>query len=177
MNLISAAPAWLVLLLAVLLVAAAVEDMVRLRISNIIVVGVLMAAGIAIASAGFPAAVWQNGLVFVGVLVIGTLAFRAGWLGGGDVKLLAALSLWVSLSGAVWVLAAVFLVGGVIAMLYFIFRPFRGRARGSSDKPITSRIPYGLAIAGGASIVFATQMGAFGPKHEEPSPFVIRAVQ
>ena len=79
MNLITYAPLWLAALTAIALLAGAAEDMIRLRISNITVLIVLATAIAAMAFAGFPAALWQNALVFLGILVLGTLAFSSCW--------------------------------------------------------------------------------------------------
>jgi prepilin peptidase CpaA len=173
-NLIAGAPLWLVTLLAVCLVAAAAEDAVRLRISNLTCLAVLIGALVAMAIAGFPIELWQNGVVFALMLAAGTLAFAGRMLGGGDVKLLAALGLWMTFSGAVWLLAAVFMAGGVLAIAFIMTRPLRRPAGGPRQKSASGRIPYGLAIVAGASVVFAMQMGVLAPKPEQPHPFAIR---
>ena len=152
MNLITYAPLWLAALTAIALLAGAAEDMIRLRISNITVLIVLATAIAAMAFAGFPGALWQTALVFLGILVLGTLAFSRELLGGGDVKLLAATGLWVGFDAAPWLLAAIFLAGGVVAVGYIIVRKMRGRSRREA-----SRIPYGVAIAAGAIFVLGTQ--------------------
>ena len=100
MNLAAEAPQWLALIVAVLLLAAAVEDAVRLRISNLIVLLVIVAAVVAAGIAGPELALWKNLVVFLGLLAIGTPMFAAGKLGGGDVKLLAAVGLWFDFTGA-----------------------------------------------------------------------------
>ena len=100
MNLIAFAPTWLAALLAAALVAAAVEDMVRLRISNITVLVVLAGAIAAMAFEGFRGPLWQNAVVFAAVLAVGTLMFARNLLGGGDVKLFAATALWVNFTAA-----------------------------------------------------------------------------
>lgn len=173
MNLVQTAPTWLLIILGLLLVAAAVEDSVRLRISNLTCFGVLAAALAAMAFAGFDLSLWQNAVNLVVVLVLGTLLFGAGKIGGGDVKLLAALGLWVNLSGGIWLLAAVFLAGGLFALLFIIFRMFKGRKTGRSNRG--AAIPYGLAIVAGALFVFGTQLGLLGSaKPQKADPFKVR---
>ena len=86
---------WLLALLAAALAAAAIEDAIRLRISNATCLVVLVAAIVAMALHGFPLALWQNLVVFLVLLVLGTLVFATGKVGGGDVELLACLGLWV----------------------------------------------------------------------------------
>ena len=85
MNLTAEAPQWLALILAILLIAAAVEDAVRLRISNLTVGLVLGAAIGAAITVGFDLRLWQNLVVFLVLLAVGTPMFAAGRLGGGDV--------------------------------------------------------------------------------------------
>lgn len=174
MNLIVGAPWWLIALLALVLFAAAIEDAVRLRISNVTCILVIIVALLAMAIQGFPAALWQNALVFLLMLVVGTAAFAASLLGGGDVKLFAALGLWMKFAGAVWLISAVFLAGGVLALCFILTRPFRRRGRPAHGKSGSARIPYGLAIAAGAFLVFGAQLGVLETKAEKANPLEFR---
>jgi prepilin peptidase CpaA len=146
LNLIAGAPVWLAILLACAMAAAAVEDAARFRISNLIAAAVLIGALVAAAIAGPSLGLWQNIAVFLILLLLGTGAFAAGWLGGGDVKLFAAAGLWFDLRVALAFVVLVFLAGGLVAIAYLIARPFRGEA---ADKK-SRRVPYGVAIAVGA---------------------------
>jgi prepilin peptidase CpaA len=160
MNLISYAPQWLAALLAIALLAGALEDAIRLRISNVTCLAVIAGAVFVMARQGFPLALWQNASVFFAILVLGTLAFSRNLLGGGDVKLLAATGLWVGFATAPWLLAAIFLAGGAVAILYLAVRLFRG-VRPKEGKG--GYVPYGVAIAAGALFVLGTQY-AKGPQ-------------
>ena len=170
MNLIPYAPTWLIILLLVALAAAAVEDFIRLKISNITCAVVLITALVAMGFAGFPIALWQNAVVFLVLLGAGTLLFASGKMGGGDVKLLACLGLWVNIAVGVWLLATTLLAGGVLAVIYIIAWRLRGVGRKASKG-----IPYGLAIVAGASLIFAGQLGLMKPKPEQPNPFAMPA--
>ena len=175
MNLVASAPVWLIALLAASLAAAAIEDAIRLRISNATCLVVLVAAIVAMALQGFPFALWQNVVVFLALLVLGTLVFATGKVGGGDVKLLACLGLWVNLSAAPWLVAIDFLAGGLIALVYLAVGVLRrSRRRGDGKRIGQTQIPYGLAIVAGAALVFAGQLGVMAPKHERPLPFAHR---
>ena len=160
MSLTAEAPQWLALLLAFLLVAAAVEDAVRLRIANVTVALVLISAITAAIVAGPELRLWQNLVVFLALLAVGTPMFAAGKLGGGDVKLLASVGLWFDFGGAVWLLVAVALTGGVLALLVLVIRSFNWsdeiRRRVVLLRP-GGGIPYGVAIAAGALIAMAFQ--------------------
>lgn len=153
MNLTGSAAPWLAGVFAALLILAAIEDVWRLRISNLVSAAIIVAAFVAIALAGPVAQLWQNVAVFAGLLAAGTMAFAAGKLGGGDVKLLAASGLWFDLSGAWRMLVAVAILGGVLAIIILALRmaPWSvgARARVATLRP-KGGIPYGVAIAAGA---------------------------
>jgi prepilin peptidase CpaA len=167
LNLVVAAPLWLVAVLGCAMLAAAVEDAARYRISNITSLVVLGGAICAAIIEGPSSALWQNGVVFLVILVLGTAAFAAGLLGGGDVKLFAATALWFDLSSAVWFVAFVFIAGGVVAVLYLATRPLRNRG----GKRKNTRVPYGVAIALGALAMMLVDRGAF-PHHQRQLPGV-----
>lgn len=160
MNLAAEAPQWLALIVAVLLLAAAIEDAVRLRISNLIVLLVLVAAVVAVVIAGPELELWKNLVVFLGLLAIGTPMFAAGKLGGGDVKLLAAVGLWFDFAGALWMILAVVLAGGLLALVVLMLRAV-GWSEEIRRRVVLLRprggIPYGVAIAAGALIAMALQ--------------------
>lgn len=156
MNLAANAPLWLVILLAAILVAAAAEDAARLRISNLTCLAVLSTALLAMLTHGFDMSLWQNWAGFAIILALGTAAFAGGLLGGGDVKLLAALALWFDLFGTAWLIGATFVAGGLVAAFFILSRTVRKK---KSANWKSSQIPYGLAIAAGALFVLGTQAG------------------
>ena len=160
MNLAAEAPQWLALLLSLLLIAAAAEDAVRLRISNFTVLLVIVGAIAAAVAVGPEIGLWQNLAVFAGVLAVGTPLFAAGKLGGGDVKLFAAAGLWFDLLGAAGLLLAVALSGGVLALLILLARTLKW-SEAARRRVVVLRpgggIPYGVAIAAGALIAMALQ--------------------
>lgn len=156
MNLPVLAPEWLYLLLLACLAAAAGEDAVRLRISNVTSGAIALLAVASVAIGGPDWDLWQNLVIFSAILALGTAAFAKGLLGGGDVKLLAALGLWTPLKLALPLLTAIFLAGGAIALLAMLY--WQLRKPGSSSTK-TRRIPYGLAIAIGTAIVFQRVRG------------------
>jgi len=162
MNLIVLSPVWLVWIFAALLTAAAIEDAVRLRISNVLVFGVLAAALVAMVMAGLDLALWQNFAILAGLLIIGTPLFAAGKMGGGDVKLLAATGLWFDLRGAFLMLVSVLLAGGLLAFIILIARLFGWSDAARQRILLLKRgggIPYGVAISAGALIAAALLRG------------------
>jgi prepilin peptidase CpaA len=166
LNLVTLAPAWLLILFACALLAAAIEDAMRLRISNLTCLAVLAGAIVAAVVAGPTWGLWQNGAVFAILLMLGTVAFSAGWLGGGDVKLFAATGLWFDLGSALPLVALVFLSGGLVAICYVLSRPLRLRRTGQSK---WGQVPYGIAIAVGALAMLGLDARALG-HHGRPLP-------
>jgi len=152
-NLPLLAPQWAFWALIVLLVLAALQDAVMLKISNYIVGAVLLLGLVAAAVAGPQLELWENGLVFVLALAIGTFLFGRGMLGGGDVKLFAATVLWFDLGGALRFMFLTAISGGLLAVLIIVLRVLpwpdavRRRVRVLQAK---AGIPYGIAIAAGA---------------------------
>ena len=168
MNVVLGAPGWLIAILFLVLAAAAVEDAWRLRISNFTCLAVLILAVVAAALHGFSLGMWQNIAVLAALLALGTLAFSAGALGGGDVKLLAALGLWTDIRGAIWLIATVFIAGGLLALLFIAGRKILQRP-GNRDRR-KNRIPYGIAIAAGALISFTAGRVEQGRLHQPHLP-------
>ena len=155
MNLLATAPDILLWLLIAALAAAAIQDAVQLRISNLITLAVLILAVVAAVMTGVETAIWENLLVFALVLAIGTILFSRGILGGGDVKLLAAVGLWTDLFGAAQLIASIFIFGGLLALLIIFGRaavPDSVTSRIAVLKP-KAGIPYGIAIALGTAFI------------------------
>jgi len=166
LNLVTAAPLWLLIVLGCAMIAAAIQDAARFRISNLTVLAVLLGAIVAALIKGPTWELWQNLAVFAVVFALGTVAFSANWLGGGDVKLFAAAALWFNLSSALTFIVLVLLSGGVVAIGYLLARPFRREPAGGR---MARRIPYGIAIAVGALAMILLNPGTFG-RNERPSP-------
>jgi prepilin peptidase CpaA len=77
--------------------------------------------------------------------------FALGAIGGGDVKLLVALALWLSPWTLLHLLVWMGFAGGVLS----IFMVGLHRLRGRSD---TIEVPYGIAISVPATIIIANQI-------------------
>jgi prepilin peptidase CpaA len=172
MNLIVGAPSWLIAILFIALAGAAIEDAVRLRISNLTCGAVFLSALLAMALHGFTLGMCQNVVICLAILAIGMPAFAAGWFGGGDIKLLAAIGLWLDFSAVVGMLVAVLMAGGVLALVYLAARRVtRPNPQSPNDY---AKVPYGLAIVFGALLIFGIQLT------DRPSnPFIehMRALQ
>lgn len=160
MNLLRDAPVWAQLLLTAILVGAAIHDCLQRRISNWLCLAVALAAVIAAIAAGPTSSLWQNGVIGALLLGIGLPLFAAGWLGGGDVKLLTALGLWTNFAVVLPLLACVLLAGGVVALLSIMVRGGRAARRSKG-------VPYGVAIAIGTAIMLLRPT-MFEPPRPDP---------
>ncbi|WP_334182640.1 A24 family peptidase [Novosphingobium sp.] len=112
----------LLLALAIALLVAAFTDLKRREIDNTLNLGIALAAPLWWLSLGFgwSDVAWQLGLALL-TFVIACVLFALRQMGGGDVKLLAALALWFAPGsfGQVIVLMAMIGGGASIAMAAF----------------------------------------------------------
>ena len=156
MTLLASAPGWLAALLFLLLLLAAAEDLWRLQIDDWLSGAIAACAFLALAIDGPAAGIWQNLLLFILVLGLGTLFFVRDWMGGGDVKLLAASALWFDLGRGWKMLVAVAIAGGLEALLIMLLRlipwPQSWRANLAVLRP-GEAMPYGAAIAAGVTFI------------------------
>lgn len=145
-------------LLAIILVVAAIIDVRTFTISNGLNSTVALLAPVYWWSIGLP--LWPEAAiqVVVAIAVFGALAlaFYIGMMGGGDVKLAAALALWFSPVTTLKFLVIMSLAGGVLTLLVLVIHKKRGNPaldeEGNSERP---EVPYGVAIAFGALWILA----------------------
>ena len=146
----------LLIALAIILIVAAIIDIRTFTISNRLNATVALLAPVYWWSIALP--FWPDiGLqVGVALLVFGLLAitFYMGMMGGGDVKLAAALALWFSPMSTVKFLVIMSLAGGILTVIVMILDRFQKRLEGDQD-PSKPEVPYGVAIAVGGLWVIA----------------------
>jgi prepilin peptidase CpaA len=147
----------LLVALAIALVFAAFTDVRRRQIDNWLNAAIALVAPLFWWASGldlWPGVGWQ--LIFcaiVSAILIGIayIGYRINVLilGGGDIKLLAALSLWFTPLSYIQMLLVMSLFGGALAVAFVLRRVIL--------KPKTpGRLPYGVAIAFGSLWVLAT---------------------
>lgn len=94
------------------------------------------------------------------VLALGVLLFIPGWFGGGDAKLMAAIALWIGPESLFPFIFYVALAGGMIATAFAsarsvpLPRVFLGEAWALRLHRRDAGIPYGIALAAGALLVY-----------------------
>lgn len=140
---------------------AAYSDLTSYQIPNWISL-VIVADFVVTAAFGAPeftTIAWNLG-VGAAMLVAAFALFAAGVFGGGDAKLFAASSVWFGLAGLLKFVVFVALVGGLLALAILCLRrlaPPASWAEKSWLKKLHSRdqgVPYGIAIAVAASLMF-----------------------
>ena len=138
--------------LAIALMFAAFTDMRRRQIDNWLNAGIALAAPLFWWTSGlslWPDVAMQFGVAAAAFAVLAGL-FALKMMGGGDVKLLTALALWIEPTWFLKLLIVMALAGGVLTIvmgMWHIMRRQRDRIA----------IPYGVAIAIGGLWVLGTQ--------------------
>lgn len=145
-----------------LVIIAGVHDLVTMKIPNWISV-VLVVSFFPIAlmvGLPFKDILLSMGLA-TGVLVFGFVMFALRVLGGGDAKILAAASLWVGVSSVLYFFLYVALAGGALSIVLITSRQWYPYLPVGKIPNWVSRlmepkgdIPYGVAIAVAAALVF-----------------------
>ena len=146
-----------------LMATAAFEDLRRLIIPNGLILGLcaLWPIHIATAPALTLAAAGTATLCAAAVFIVGALLFSRGLIGGGDVKLLAAATLWAGPAATVSLLVLTSLLGGLLCLLLLTpigaliaaVRPIVSESADPARGANPVLVPYGVAIAAAALIV------------------------
>jgi prepilin peptidase CpaA len=131
----------LLALLAIALIYACIDDWRRRIIENWLTAGIALAA---------PILWWANGFTLGGIgiqiamaiilFLVFLIFFMLGMMGGGDVKLIAALALWFPLVPMMNMLVVMAILGGVLTLGMMIRHKLR-----KDETPL--EVPYGIAIA------------------------------
>ena len=145
-------------LFAICQIIAAVNDALTMKIPNWISL-TLLAGFICITPFAWVdiATFGEHILIGLGVFAVAFAMFAAGWLGGGDAKLLAATAFWWQIPDLFPYLLVTTIAGGALALFLIIGRRF------IPVKLLTSpwlhrlfkdetKMPYGIALAIGALV-------------------------
>jgi len=155
----------------VIYAAVAAQDLWQRQVSNLLCAGIAVLGIVRwVALMQIAPAAWAAAAALA-LFCIGILFYSRGWLGAGDVKLIAATALLVGgidLGGAD-IMAFLFLMsalGSVLALgliVYRIFGHFRGKPAASADGAAVAesdhaKVPYAVAVAIAATIVLFLQI-------------------
>lgn len=138
--------------LAIALVVAAFTDIRRRQIDNWLNAAIALGAPLYWWASGlslWPGVAWQLGISLVTFAICaGLFALRA--MGGGDVKLLAALALWITPAWFLKLVIMMALLGGVLTIVMAVWHGMRSRRERLA-------IPYGVAISSAGLWALASQ--------------------
>ena len=140
--------------MAIALLGAAISDLRTRLIHNWLTFGIAAAA---------PAFWWASGLslwpgvaaqLALGLAAFAVLAglFAAGAMGGGDVKLLTALALWLPWQPFLKLIVVMALLGGALTLVCLVWHRIARRSG-------RLEVPYGVAISGAGLWVIASTYG------------------
>ena len=140
------------------LLHAAWGDLRTRTIPNRLNAAIALGAGLWWWAAGY--ALWPDIAIQIGlaaaVFVLFALCFALGAMGGGDVKLIAAIALWLRPMAMLSMLQVMAIAGGVLTLVILVNHKRRRR-------PGRPEVPYGVAIAGATLwIVTNDILTAFG---------------
>jgi prepilin peptidase CpaA len=149
------------MLFPALMAFAAASDLFTMTISNrvslALIAGFLVLA--LLSGMGLHDMLWHVGAGAV-VLAVAFACFAMGWVGGGDAKVAAGAALWFGFGHLLDYLVYASLFGGGLTLLLLQFRqwplpyPFAGQAWLLKLHAKESGIPYGIALAIGALMIY-----------------------
>ncbi|MDX1975506.1 MAG: prepilin peptidase [Rickettsiales bacterium] len=126
-------------------------DVTRYIIPNWLVASLLLLYPLAIYLS--PVSVdWLMALAGMGIIfAVGFALFAFRFVGGGDIKLLTVLALWVGWALLVDYMVLVTLLGGVLSVVLYVLRKLLRYVPKKKERPRILRdgepVPYGVAIA------------------------------
>jgi prepilin peptidase CpaA len=144
-----------------LMAYAAASDLLTMTIPNKVSLALVLCFAVFAAGSGLP---WQVVAMHAAagalVLTVSFAMFACGWIGGGDAKLAAATALWLGFNTLMEYLLISTLAGGLLTLAILCLRGwplplFALRWEWLSrlhDK--RSGVPYGIALAGAALVVY-----------------------
>ena len=144
-----------------LMAYAAASDLLTMTIPNALSLALLAAFGVFAVAAGLP---WQAVATHVAagalLLAVCFTMFAFGWIGGGDAKLATVTAVWLGFDKLTEYLLVASIAGGLLSVAIILLRtvPLPAFALGwpwlSRLHDQKSGVPYGIALAGAALLVY-----------------------
>lgn len=150
----------LVLIFPAAMAFAAAMDLLTMTIPNRISLALLGSFLIAVPLAGLPLETVAMHLAAGALmLVVGVGMFSAGWVGGGDAKLIAAGALWLGMPYLLPFLLLVGVLGSILMTLIVLYRAYPVAALpipawAARLHRSQTGLPYGVAIGAAGLLVF-----------------------
>jgi prepilin peptidase CpaA len=134
---------------------AVLSDYSALRIPNIVSVVLVAAFFFYWMFGGVEGPVWHHIALAIGLLVLLFVFFAIGVLGAGDVKFLAALTLWTGPGDSAFFILTFAILGGLFALLLVVLRAMQKPYPTLAEVPVLAKLsrwarngicPYGIPI-------------------------------
>lgn len=146
--------------LPVLMIVAGLHDLTTMKIPNWIslaLVAAFLPAALLVGLPGNEIAIHIG--VGVAALLVGMVLFALNWIGGGDAKLLAVGCVWMGVTGSIMFLLYSAVIGGLFCLALITARKIAPSYPGVpawATRLLEPKgdVPYGVALAGGALLVF-----------------------
>ena len=145
-----------------LMAFAGFSDLFTMRISNKLVLALIVGFFALALFVGLPLSEIGMHLACAALVLVFAFAFFAfGWIGGGDAKLISATTLWLGLGMMLPYLIYASLLGGALTLILLAARryplPDRLRAVKWVDRLHDSKtgVPYGIALAVAGILVYS----------------------
>jgi prepilin peptidase CpaA len=153
----------IILVLAVgLFAAVSYSDIKSLRIPNSLVAAVAILGLTRLIAVGDLSAALYTIAASVVVLIVAFLLFWRGLLGGGDAKLMAAVTVLVGHQGLTSFLFLMGICGGLVSFAVIVIHQYFPLFRGPRFAVLVPRaritVPYGVAIAAAGSLTLILQI-------------------
>ena len=150
------------LIFPLLMAYAASSDLLTMRISNILVLCMVVAFAIVAMLSGISPTEFGLHFACAGVVLVGAFTFFSfGWIGGGDAKLAAATALWFGFGQTLPYLVVAALLGGALTLSILALRrlpltPLIARVGWIGRlHDQNAGIPYGIALAAAGLITYS----------------------
>jgi prepilin peptidase CpaA len=140
---------------------AAASDLLTMTISNKLSIALVVGYYLVALLLGMPATTIgiHSATAFV-VLAISFSMFAAGWIGGGDAKLVAAIALWLGFGQLLSFLILASIFGGALTVSLLMVRRYAlpacllGQDWLERLHAPTTGVPYGIALAAAALLTY-----------------------
>lgn len=160
-------PMALMLVFGGTMVVAMVWDLATYELPDTLSAVLVVTALAALLAGGQGWGAWlDHGLGALAAFAFGVLMFALGQWGGGDVKFMAAASLWLGWPSLIGYLLVVAIAGGALAVVVLLFRRVRLPERWAAwpwlerlHRP-DEGLPYGVALGCGGLIVLRPAVAA-----------------
>lgn len=140
---------------------AAASDLFTMTISNKLSITLVVGFYLVALALGIPAAtIGMHSAAGLVVLAVSFAMFAAGWIGGGDAKLVAAIALWLGFEQLLSFLVFASILGGLLTFALLAVRRYALPAALLEQEwavrlhAPTTGVPYGIALAAAALMTY-----------------------